>query len=323
MARRSGLRTAVVGNIGEPVLDAVLSGEQYDAYVVELSSFQLERSGPLRARAATVLNVSADHMDRYASLLSYQQAKQAIYRGCEVAVYNRDDKLTSPLLEVGQRSVSFGVGAPDLKDFGLAGEAPAVVLVRGNERLLDCREMKIYGTHNHLNALAALALGEALGLPMAAMLAVLRDFPGVPHRCQWVAEHRGVRYFDDSKATNVGATLAALRGLSQRPGDIVLIAGGVGKGADFAPLLEGVAALKLVVVMGEAADELAGVLEGHVEVARVASMAEAVAAAAARAESGDSVLLAPACASFDMYSNYAARGDDFARQVAARIGEEG
>ncbi len=323
MARRAGLRAAVVGNIGEPVLDALLSGERYDVYVIELSSFQLERSAPLGARAATILNVSPDHMDRYANLLSYQQAKQAIYRACEVAVFNRDDKLTSPLLGVGQQSISFGSGPPDLNAYGLVTEGQAVYLARGSARLLDCREMKIHGSHNQLNALAALALGEALALPQDAMLAVLREFPGVSHRCQWVAEHRGVRFFDDSKATNVGATLAALRGLSQRPGDVVLIAGGVGKGADFAPLLEGVGALKALVLLGEAAAQIAAVFQGRIDVVRVGGMAEAVKAAAALATTGDIVLLAPACASFDMYADYAARGDDFARQVALHLGEVG
>jgi UDP-N-acetylmuramoylalanine--D-glutamate ligase len=312
-----------VGNIGEPVLDALLSGQRYDVYVIELSSFQLERSAPLGARAATILNVSPDHMDRYADLLSYQQAKQAIYRACEVAVFNRDDKLTSPLLGVGQQSISFGSGPPDLNAYGLVTEGQAVYLARGSVGLLDCREMKIHGSHNQLNALAALALGEALGLPQDAMLAALREFPGVPHRCQWVAEHRGVRFFDDSKATNVGATLAALRGLSQRPGDVVLIAGGVGKGADFAPLLEGSEALKALVLLGEAAAQIAAVFQGRIEVVRVGGMAEAVKASAALATTGDIVLLAPACASFDMYADYAARGDDFARQVARHLGEVG
>ena len=317
MARAAGIRAAVGGNIGTPVLDFLLSGEDYDLFLLELSSFQLERSAPLMARVATVLNVSPDHMDRYADLFAYQRAKQAIYRGCRTVVFNRDDKLTSPLLGRDQQSLSFGLGRPDLKDFGIIEEGGRHYLARGNSKLLACDEMKLHGSHNRLNALAALALGTSMTFSMDAMLAALRQFPGLSHRCQWVAESQGVQFFNDSKATNVGATLAALRGLSRRDQDIVLIAGGVGKAADFTPLEGGLQFLKGLVLIGEAADEIGAVFGGRVAVVRAGDMGDALSAARGMAESGDMVLLSPACSSFDMYANYAARGDDFIQRVVA------
>jgi UDP-N-acetylmuramoylalanine--D-glutamate ligase len=320
MAEAAGLRVAVGGNIGVPVLDyitgAAATEGPYDLYVLELSSFQLERCGVLAAQAATVLNVSPDHLDRHSSLLVYQQAKQAVYRACRWAVFNRQDKLTWPLLNTEQQGLSFGQDRPDLGQFGLHQDGEDTWLARGNERLLNAREMKIYGRHNQLNALAALALGSCAGFDMPVMLQVLREFGGLPHRCQWLGQSAGVQLFNDSKGTNVGATLAALTGLSRTDGDIVLIAGGVGKGADFSELGQAQGCLKGLVVMGQAAAQIAAVFDDSLPCIVVADMPAAVAAAMTLASSGDSVLLSPACASFDMYQNYEARGEHFAQLVS-------
>ncbi len=319
MAQQAGLRTAVGGNIGTPVLDFLDAPQAYEVYVLELSSFQLERSDAIAARAATILNVSPDHMDRYADLVGYQQSKQRIYRACHCAVYNRGDKLTSPLLNREQRSISFGLDRPDLKQYGLLQEQGETWLARGNERLIAATDIKLHGEHNLLNALAALALGEAAGLALEPMLAVLQQFPGLPHRCQWLGESGGMQFYNDSKATNTGATIAAVQGLSQSPGDIVLIAGGQGKGADFAVLEEIAPRLRGLVLLGEAAAQIATVLQDKVNTQVVDDMAAALDAAVTIAQSGDRVLLSPACASFDMYSDYQQRGDVFAALVQQHV----
>jgi len=327
MAEAAGRRVAVGGNIGTPVLDFVTdqtaAHEPYDLFVLELSSFQLERCEVLSADVATVLNVSPDHLDRHGSLLAYQQAKQQVYRGCRCAVFNRQDKLTWPLLASGQQSLSFGLDRPDLGQYGLEQDGGCTWLVRGGERLLDVRQLNIRGRHNQLNALAALALGQCAGFAMAPMLGVLQTFAGLPHRCQWLGESHGVHLFNDSKGTNVGATLAAITGLSQGSGDIVLIAGGVGKGADFGELAQARACLKGLVVLGEAAAEIAAVFDDSLPCQQVPDMPSALAAALAMSSAGDSVLLSPACASFDMYPNYEARGDHFVALVGALPGVGG
>ena len=320
MAKAAGLRTAVGGNIGIPVLDLLDSALAYDVFVLELSSFQLERSGALGAQAATVLNLSPDHMDRYHSLAAYQQSKQRIYRACQYAVYNRGDKLTSPLLNRQQRSISFGLDRPDLNQYGVHRENGETWLARGNQPLMSVADMKLHGEHNLLNALAALALGEAVGLELDAMLAVLRQFPGLPHRCQWLGERDGVQFYNDSKGTNTGATVAAVQGLSRRRGDTVLIAGGQGKGADFTSLQSVGDRLRGLVVLGEDAALIAAALRSQLDAVAVGDMAGALDAAIAMAEPGDRILLSPACASFDMYSGYQQRGDIFSALVQQHIG---
>ena len=320
MAKAAGLRTAVGGNIGIPVLDLLDPALAYDVFVLELSSFQLERSGALGAQAATVLNLSPDHMDRYHSLAAYQQSKQRIYRACQCAVYNRGDKLTSPLLNRQQRSISFGLDRPDLNQYGVHRANGETWLARGNQPLMSAADMKLHGEHNLLNALAALALGEAVGLELDAMLAVLRQFPGLPHRCQWLGERDGVQFYNDSKGTNTGATVAAVQGLSRRRGDTVLIAGGRGKGADFTSLQPVGDRLRGLVVLGEDAVLIAAALRDQVDAVAVEDMAGALDAAIAMAEPGDRILLSPACASFDMYSGYQQRGDIFSALVQQHIG---
>jgi UDP-N-acetylmuramoylalanine--D-glutamate ligase len=323
MAKAAGLRTAVGGNIGIPVLDLLDPALVYDVFVLELSSFQLERSDALGAQAATVLNLSPDHLDRYHSLAAYQQSKQRIYRACRCAVYNRGDKLTSPLLNREQRSISFGLDRPDFNQYGLHRDNGETWLARGNQPLMSVADMKLHGEHNLLNALAALALGEAVGLELDAMLAVLRQFPGLPHRCQWLGECGGVQFYNDSKGTNTGATVAAVRGLSQQLRDTVLIAGGRGKGADFTSLRQVGDRLRGLVVLGEAAPLIAAALRDQVTAVGVDDMAGALDAALAMANPGDRILLSPACASFDMYSGYQQRGDVFSALVQQHIGGSG
>ena len=314
MARRAGLDTGVGGNLGTPALE--LLDDARELYVLELSSFQLERAGELGLSVATVLNVSADHLDRHGNMPAYHQAKHRIFRGCSKVVVNRDDPLTIALVAPGVEVISWRMREPELRGFGLRQLDGQEWLYHGFEPLLAVADMRLTGRHNVANALAALALGTAAGVALPAMLDALREFRGLPHRCAVVAEVDGVRFVNDSKGTNVGATLAALEGLGGDR-DIVLIAGGQAKGADFSQLQPAVRLhCKALVLLGEDADQLESALAGCAPVVRATSMAGAVSAASALAESGDSVLLSPACASFDMFSGYAQRGDVFAAAVA-------
>ncbi len=315
MAEQAGKRVAVGGNIGTPALD--LLDEQPELYVLELSSFQLETTQALNAEVATVLNISEDHMDRYADLAAYHLAKHRIFRGARQVVVNRDDALSRPLVADQLPCWSFGLSRPDFKGFGLIEQDGEKWLAFEFKALLPVSELKIRGAHNQANALAALALGHAVGLPMPAMLQALREFAGLPHRCQWLGQHAGVDYYDDSKATNVGAALAAIEGLgSDLQGKQVLIAGGDGKGADFSALVAPVTRhCRAVVLLGRDAPLLQQVLGAHVPVQRVDTLEQAVTAAAALARPGDAVLLSPACASLDMFRNFEERGRLFAAAV--------
>jgi UDP-N-acetylmuramoylalanine--D-glutamate ligase len=318
MARRAAISVRVGGNLGEPALD-LLGGADTALYVLELSSFQLETTYSLHLKAATVLNLSSDHLDRYASMADYAAAKARIFARCDTAVINLDDPLVVAMPKPGQPRLSFSLRASAGADYALADTGDAAPgrrwwLTRRGEHLLALSEMKISGLHNAANALASLALGEALGLPLESMLAELREFTGLPHRSQWVGEVRGVTYVDDSKGTNVGATLAAVAGM---PGPLVLIAGGDGKGQDFAPLAAAFRGkVRRAVLIGRDRERLATALRGACATEFAADMDAAVAAAARAAEPGDLVLLSPACASLDMFRDYAARGDAFA--AAAR-----
>ncbi|RWU22229.1 UDP-N-acetylmuramoyl-L-alanine--D-glutamate ligase [Pseudomonas alkylphenolica] len=315
MAAAAGKRVAVGGNLGTPALD--LLSDDVELYVMELSSFQLETTDQLNAEVATVLNVSEDHMDRYSGLPAYHLAKHRIFRGARQVVVNRQDALSRPLLAEGQPVWTFGLNAPDFKAFGLREENGEKYLAFEFQNLMPVRELKIRGSHNQSNALAALALGHAVGLPMDAMLSSLRTFAGLAHRCQWVRERNGVNWYDDSKATNVGAALAAIEGLgADIDGKLVLIAGGDGKGADFSALREPVAAhCRAVVLLGRDAERLAEALGDRVPLIRVKTLDEAVAQCAEQAQPGDAVLLSPACASLDMFKNFEERGRLFAQAV--------
>lgn len=315
MAREAQLDVGVGGNLGTPALELLAPGR--DLYVLELSSFQLERAGALNLAVATVLNVSADHLDRHGNMPGYHQAKHRIFRGCKTAVVNRDDRLTIPLVPADVEVVSWRMAEPELGGFGLRREEGVEFLCHGFEKLLPVATMGLVGRHNVANALAALALGSSVGLPVEVMTSTLRSFKGLPHRCELVAELHGVRFVNDSKGTNVGATEAALQGLGGER-DILLIAGGQGKGADFSQLSQAVQAhCKLLVLIGEDAALLEEALEKSVPVVHAVSMHAAVQVAAQQAESGDCVLLSPACASFDMFSGYMARGESFCAAVTA------
>ena len=319
MAAAAGLNVGVCGNIGTPVLE-MLNEPEKDLYVIELSSFQLETTNDLRAAVATVLNISPDHLDRYDSMQGYYQAKHRIFRGAKKVVVNRDDALTMPLMPSGVDQLAYHLGKPDLKVFGLIEEKGEIWLAVGLDKLIPVSELKIRGSHNMANALSALALGQSVGLPMDAMLTVLKNFAGLKHRCQWVAEKAGIEYYNDSKGTNVGATVAALNGLGKTLSAdqrIVLIAGGVGKGAEFSELAEPMQQFaRALIYIGEDGPRLADSCEGVIKES-ADDMQAAVAKAQAQAKEGDIVLLSPACASFDMFSGFPARGDAFIDAVEA------
>ena len=330
MAAAAGRRVLAGGNLGEPALD-LLEQPVADLYVLELSSFQLESTSSLVLEAAVVLNVTADHLDRYPSVAAYAQAKQRIFANAATVVLNADDPWVAAMQDrrfrnPAARTVTFSITSA-ATDFSLARSGKQIYLTRRGERLLDTARMKISGLHNAANALAALALGEAVGLPRASMLEALQSwrltmagevqalqsFPGLSHRSSWVADIGGVRYIDDSKGTNVGATSAAVAGL---PGPLLIIAGGEGKGQDFAPLAAVFRGkVRIAFLIGKDAPAIAAALEGVCPVEIVASMQEAVTAAHRAAAPGDTVLLSPACASFDMFRDYGHRGDVFAAAV--------
>ncbi|WP_374325496.1 UDP-N-acetylmuramoyl-L-alanine--D-glutamate ligase [Aquipseudomonas alcaligenes] len=313
MAAAAGRQVAVGGNIGTPALD--LLSDDVELYVLELSSFQLETTERLGAEVATCLNISEDHMDRYDGMAQYHLAKHRIFRGARQVVVNRDDALSRPLIADQVPCWTFGLGKPDFKRFGLIEEGGEKYLAFQFETLMPTAELKIRGAHNQSNALAALALGHAVGLPFEAMLQTLRRFTGLPHRCQWVRELRGVGYYDDSKATNVGAALAAIEGLgADIAGKLVLIAGGDGKGADFSALKAPVSRFcRAVVLLGRDAEQIAEALGDAAPLVRVKTLDEAVQRCAELAQSGDAVLLSPACASLDMFKNFEERGRLFAQ----------
>jgi UDP-N-acetylmuramoylalanine--D-glutamate ligase len=321
MAAAAGRRVLAGGNLGEPALD-LLEQPKPDLYVLELSSFQLETTASLVLQAAVVLNVSADHLDRYASVAEYAGAKSRIFAKASTVVLNADDPWVMAMRDTRYRSpaariLTFSIERADA-DFTLIRSGAQIFLARRGEKLLDIARMKISGMHNAANALAALSLGEAVGLPMPAMLQALESFPGLSHRSAWVADVGGVRFVDDSKGTNVGATIAAVAGMA---GPLVVIAGGLGKGQDFTPLAAVFRGkVREAVLIGKDAPAIAAALQGACATRTAASMEAAVAEAQRAAQPGDTVLLSPACASFDMFRDYGHRGDVFAAAVMALSG---
>jgi UDP-N-acetylmuramoylalanine--D-glutamate ligase len=310
----AGIDAAVGGNLGEPALD--LLQHEAEVYVLELSSFQLERLDGESLAVGTVLNVSSDHMDRYATLDDYAAAKKRIYHGARIAVYNRADPLTRPPADVPVQ-VSVGLDRPQEGHWGIAEIRGLTTLCCGNDALLPLAELGMQGRHNEFNALAAAAVAAAAGAEPQRFAPVLSGFRGLDHRCQLVARHHGVRYINDSKATNVGATVAALEGLGDSARrHILLIAGGDAKGADLAQLRAPVARyVSHLYLLGKDASALAAAVGDAAPVKRVASLEEAVSAARREAVAGDIVLLSPACASLDMFSGFEARGRAFAHAV--------
>jgi UDP-N-acetylmuramoylalanine--D-glutamate ligase len=289
-------------------------GRAAAGWVLELSCFQLETVASLEADAATVLNVTDDHLDRHGSMDSYAAAKARIFGGSGVQILNREDPRSLAMAIPGRPVVTFGVDAPHCDDdYGLIREGSQVWLAQGSRRFVEAGELRIAGVHNAANALAALALCRSLGLPLESLLAALREFRGLPHRVELVRTLNAVRYYDDSKGTNVGATVAALEGLGAGGAKVVLIAGGEGKGQDFTPLRQPVAGFaRAVVLIGRDAALIERALGNtDVPVSHARDMQDAVTQAAALATQGDAVLLSPACASFDMFRNYAHRGEVF------------
>ena len=319
MAEAAGLRTGVGGNIGVPALD--LLDRDCELYVLELSSFQLERCHQLSPNVASVLNLSPDHLDRHNTYADYQRAKLSIYDRAEIKIFNRNDDMTKPKITTAETCLSFGVDDPGASGFGVRVVQGESWLVDGTIDLMPLAQLAMKGGHNVANALAALALGRSAGLPTPAMLEALKIFAGLPHRCQAISVPGDVVYINDSKATNAGAVVAALNGLNQNR-NIVLIAGGQAKGADLSPLALAVEkSCKAVIVIGEAASVLATLLGNIVSVSYAISMEAAVSAATKLAGAGDVVLLSPACASFDMFAGFEDRGNQFVAAVAKVTGE--
>lgn len=316
VSRASGRETLVAGNIGLPVLDALAELERGarlpEVAVLELSSFQLETTCSLDADAATVLNVTEDHLDRYDGMEAYAAAKARVFAGDGVQILNREDARSRGMARHGRRVVTFGLDAPaDASQWGLT---PDRELAHGRQAWMPVRELPVAGLHNAANALAALALGDAIGLPVEEMVAGLKRFRGLPHRVERIAEIGGVTFYDDSKGTNVGATAAALNGMSV---PVVLIAGGDGKGQDFSPLAGPIAAhVRAIVLIGRDANAIERVLHGSaVRIEHAATMEQAVETGFAASRPGDAVLLSPACASYDMFRSYVHRAQVFVAAV--------
>ncbi len=316
MTRNAGLKTCVGGNLGTPALE-LLDEPTPDVYVLELSSFQLETTFSLNAHASVVLNVSPDHMDRYSSLNDYINAKNKIYSGQGLMVINLDDEVVNAMNDDSRQSISFSLSKPAGNGFGVIKEDGAVFLCQGDKKIISQKELGIKGEHNVANALAAMALASSVNVPVSVMVETLKSFKGLDHRCQLVKIINNVSWYNDSKATNVGASIASIKGLCDT-GNIILIAGGDSKGADLSSLASVAKQhVKKVLLLGVDANKLADVLGTAVPYEFVVDMDEAVSRANQQAESGDIVLLAPACASLDMYKNYQHRGDVFVSAVNA------
>jgi UDP-N-acetylmuramoylalanine--D-glutamate ligase len=313
MCRAGGLKTAVGGNIGVPALE-LLEAETPQVYVLELSSFQLETTWSLDAHAAAVLNLTPDHMDRYGSMDAYASAKARIFRGRGAMVLNADDALVARMATPGRRVLRFTLGAPaGDDDYGVVQRTDGEWLARGTRLLMPAAEVPLAGRHNLANTLAAMALAQTMGVSDNDCRAAVRNFKGLRHRTELVAERDGVRWYDDSKGTNVGATIAALNGMST---PVVLIAGGDGKGQDFSELRTAVVGhARAVVLIGRDAPQIERALGSVVPVRHAPDMRAAVIEAKQLAQNGDVVLLSPACASFDMFRNYEHRGDVFRAAV--------
>ena len=319
MAENAGKKVAVGGNLGRPALD--LTKDDPELYILELSSFQLETTSNLNAEVAVVLNLSEDHLDRHGDMMGYHTAKHRIFQGVKKVVHNRDDSLTRPLVPDATPMQSFGLNAPDMNQYGVLRETDGTMwLARGRGRLLKSSDMYMQGTHNVANALACLALGEAIDLPLESMLETLKTFKGLEHRCEFVKDVNGVRYYNDSKGTNIGATLAALDGLGAaievQQGKVAIILGGQGKGQDFTALRESLSKFaKVAVLIGEDCPVIEKAIEGTTTLLHAESLAEAVALCQQNTQPNDVVLLSPACASFDMFSGYPQRGHQFVALV--------
>lgn len=317
IAKRAGLKVAVGGNLGTPVLDLWLAEHDYDLWVLELSSFQLAGLKHFHITASTVLNVTPDHLDMHGSMENYIQAKQRIYSFSENLIFNRDDPNTWPRYTV-KNIQSFGLSTPtNHEEWGIISQGQKHYLAKGLDLWLDVDFLKLKGQHNWQNALATAALASFLGIEREFIIAGLKDFIGLDHRTQWVADINGVTFVNDSKGTNLGASIAAIDGIGPTlKGKIVLIAGGLGKGADFTPMRTSLTRfVKHAVLIGKDAPILAQYWKGAVDLSYALTLQEAVSQAFAMAEPGDLVLLSPACASFDMFNGFEHRGQQFSKLV--------
>ncbi len=318
--KAAGKKYALGGNLDganfKPALD-LLADEKADVYILEVSSFQLETTQQLGAEVATILNLSADHLDRYDSFEDYRVAKQRVFNGCQNVVVNRDDTGSLPPATIKVPTIDFGFSRPGVNGLGLLEEEDDQYLAFQFEKIISVSELKIFGQHNIANTLAAIGLALTLGIDLKPIRRAVRSFSGLPHRCQWVSSIEGVDFYNDSKGTNVGATMAAVEGLGQRiKGHIVLIAGGVSKGADFRSLVPVINRwAKEVILIGRDAVELASHLDADIQTYFAEGMQDAVTVALDHAVAGDAVLLSPACASFDMFENYQHRGQEFVQSV--------
>ncbi|MFT7235140.1 MAG: UDP-N-acetylmuramoylalanine--D-glutamate ligase [Methylophagaceae bacterium] len=314
MAVMAGKNVQVGGNLGVPALELIIEPGP-DFYILELSSFQLETVSSLNAKAAVVLNISPDHLDRYDNLQQYQNAKAKIYVGSDTMIINRDDPVVNSWPRDDRRQIGFTLNTPKDNEFGLIRDEGQTYLAQGQQKLIDTEKLQITGKHNMANALAALALGNAMALPMGAMLQSISEYRGLPHRCQLVEKQDGIRWINDSKATNVGACIAAIEGLANNK-NIILIAGGIAKDQEFSALNPVLSEyVKTILIIGQDAKLIAESVPDNVMQYYCQDMASALEQAKLEAVKGDTVLLSPACASFDMYDNYIKRGDSFIHSV--------
>ena len=317
-----GLGGNLDGKNFKPALD-LLSEKVREFYVLELSSFQLETTKNLNAEASVILNLSSDHMDRYRNMEEYHQAKLRIFKGSRQIVVNRDDLYSYPQAKMNVPTWDFGLGNPGINGLGILEEDSDQYLAFQHKKIISIEELKIFGRHNISNVMAAIGLALSVNIDMKAIRSALRAFPGLPHRCQWVGDISGIDFYNDSKGTNVGATVAAIEGLGERvDGHIVLIAGGVAKGADFHALLPAINRWgKEVILIGQDALEIAENFNQKISPQFAEDMDDAVRSALRVALPGDAVLLSPACASFDMYRDFQHRGETFINSVK-EIGEK-
>lgn len=316
VARHLDINAVVAGNIGKPVLD--LMHEPHELAILELSSFQLEMVEHLNARVALVLNISPDHMDRYEDIAAYRLAKHRIFDGCDSLVVNADDVLTQPLMSSARPFKAYSLRRKDIGQLSAVVETDGIHIFDGLQEVIHWPMLRLKGRHNLQNILAVLSVAQLMSWPLAQVAEAIANFAGLPHRCEWVAEIDGVTFVNDSKGTNVGATVAALEGLAPEcSGQLHLLAGGDSKSADFKPLAKTCGALKVAVyTYGRDGAAMADACQSeHVVAARATTLDEALTQARGAAKSGDWVLLSPACASFDQFANFEARGVAFAQSV--------
>jgi len=315
ITKAHGYSTAVAGNIGNPVLDRLEDGNSYDLWVLELSSYQLESTHSLKAQAATILNISADHLERHKTLENYCAAKQIIYKNCSFAVYNREDAATKPIKQnTNLHLESFALTPPlHSQDWGIVEINNTFHLAQGDTLFLNTALLKLQGRHNWLNALAASALARQLDIPFETISKVLQHYQGLPHRSEWLRNIHEVDWINDSKGTNIGATIAALQGIgSAINGKIVLLLGGVGKGADYRTLIPVVQQfVRSIITFGQDKHKIQIALNPVIPCYEVNDLDQATALAQKKALKGDAVLLSPACASFDMFEDFNHRGEVF------------